>query len=501
MQIKNIAIVGGGTAGCVCALTLQKTFPKLNIDIIESTKIGIVGVGEGSTEHWRTFMVECDISMDELIKETDATFKYGINFKNWNGDGANYFHSLSNFFNMEGVTQDKIIFAYLIANKQPPKSLVMPYIEENMHQFPYWGINQFHFDTNKLNIFLHKLCSNRGINCKNYDIKDALIDDNGIKTLITDDNNELTYDFYIDCTGFNRLLLHKKLGIKWKSYSKYLPMNSAFAFPTELEDNLPSWTLSQALNNGWNWQIPTQKRFGNGYVFNDTFCTPDIALEEIQKYYKFKIEPAKTFKFDAGRLEQSWYKNCIAIGLASNFVEPLEATSIGHSIIQSRFATNLLSSYIPNSTNKYAENKFNKINNSVFENIIDFVRLHYITKRDDTEFWKVMKTVPLTDSLSELLDLFKYKMPKNADFDANGMFKAGNFILVMHGLGLISTSVAQQSLDQLPEFVLASLPLNCNIKYNKEEYVSHRKALQWLMDNPEHKTGVIDMETIKHANN
>ena len=221
MKVKKIAIIGGGTAGVVTALILRKTFENLEIDLIESDKIGIVGVGEGSTEHWQTFMQHCDISTTELIKETGATFKYGINFENWTGDGSNYIHSISSAYNMSSQTNSKFVYSYLISKGAGPKDLVHKYIEKSLHRMPFFTINQFHFDTNKLNKFLHDLCDKRNVKTIKAEINEVKLSENGeISELISEDGRSFKYDLYVDCTGFHRLLLHKTMGVKWKSYSK-----------------------------------------------------------------------------------------------------------------------------------------------------------------------------------------------------------------------------------------------------------------------------------------
>lgn len=491
MLVNNLAIVGGGTSGLVAALILQKTHPKLKIDLIESDKIGIIGVGEGSTEHWNTFSLHCDISISELIKETDATFKYGINFDNWNGDGKNYIHSVSSAFSLESQTGSKFVYAYLIANGVDEKGIVHHHVEKSLHKEPYWGINQFHFNTFKLNSFLHKKCEERGINVIKADITQVTLNDQGaIKSLIAEDGRSFEYDFYVDSTGFHRLLVSKTLGSKWKSYNKYLPMNSAIAFPTERTEDIPSWTLSKAMDSGWLWRIPTQDRYGNGYVFNDAFMDFDKAQKEVEKLYGYEIQIGKKIKFEAGMLEKSWIKNCVAIGLSSSFVEPLEASAIGASIQQAFLFSTLLPSYVPGIP--YAEDSFNNRNRMLVENILDFVALHYVTKRNDTEFWKSIKDLPRTDSLNEKLEIFKHKFPGKGDFlNRQLMFRESNWIMIMHGLGLISKEVAQREVDVQPSHIIENINYNLphlmGLDIKPEEYVSHRAALQWLIDNPEQR--------------
>jgi len=494
MLLDNIAIVGGGTAGLVTALILRKTHPNLKIDLIESEKIGIVGVGEGSTEHWANFTGDCRISMSELITHTDCTFKYGINFSNWLGDGTNYIHNVSGNMNVETQTHSKIMYVYPISEGLGPKSLVMPYIEQNLHLEPFWGVNQFHFNTFKLNNYLHTICQERDIGVIRAEIEQVKLDETGaVDYLIDQEGNKLKYQFYIDSTGFHRLLLHKAMGVPWRSYNKYLPMNSAIAFPTEKKDDIPSWTLSKAMDSGWLWRIPTQERFGNGYVFQDSFMDFDQAQLEVEKLYGQKVEIAKKIKFDAGCLEKSWVKNCCAIGLSCSFIEPLEASSIGSSIQQAYYFSTAISSYIPGSTIDYAQRTFNKLSDELLENIVEFVQLHYMTPREDTDFWKSVKNLPKFPSLEEKLEIWKNKFPSVSEFPSRTvMFKESNYIVVLHGLGLISKEIAMKELLRQPKHVQDSIGINyknmlqdIELRISKGKAFSHRQALQWLMDNPE----------------
>lgn len=492
MLLDNIAVVGGGTAGLVTALILRKTYPNLKIDLVESDKIGIVGVGEGTTEHWQSFMAHCDISISDLVKETDATFKYGINFDNWRGDSTKYIQTVSSAFNIESQTHSKFVYSWLIANGAGPDDLIHKYIEKNLHREPYWSINQFHFNTFKLNEFLHKLCEKRNISVVKAEIETVNLDDRGfIKSLVTADSRTLEYQFYVDSTGFHRLLAQKTLGAKWISYSKYLPVNSAIAFPTERTEDIPSWTLAKAMKCGWLWRIPTQNRYGNGYVFSDQFLDFDKAQEEVEELYGHPVEIGKKIKFDAGHLDRSWIKNCVAIGLSSSFVEPLEASAIGTAIQQAFIFATAVSSYVPGI--EYAERTFNKETKEIVENILDFVALHYVTDRADTDFWRHVQTLPKTDSLAEKLEIFKHKFPGKGDFENRRvLFKESNWILVMHGLGLIPKHVAQRDVDIQPAHIRDSISYNLENIVGKADlsdskFVSHREALQWLIDNPEQR--------------
>lgn len=483
MKTKNIAIVGGGTAGLVTALILGVRYPKLKIDIIESDKIGIVGVGEGSTEHWKDFIQETNISLKDLVNETDCTFKYGINFDNWHGDNTNYIHSVSTDLSVESQTRSKVGYAHMIANGLGPKDIIHDYIEPSLHIEPFWGVNQFHFDTMKLNTFLHSVCEKRNISIIKAEIENVKLDSDGaVEELVTSDGQIFKYDFYIDSTGFHRLIMQKTMGIGWKSYSEYLPVNSAFAFPTEGTEDIPSWTLAKAMKAGWLWRIPTQSRYGNGYVYSDKYTTFEEAKAEVEELYGHPIDVRKEFKFDAGRLEKFWHKNCAAVGLSSSFIEPLEASSIGSTIVQALELASLLASYIPGNT--YSEEKFNKFSTEVVDNIIDYVALHYITKREDSDFWKDAKNLPKPPGLEKLLEIYKHKFPSEAEFrNRSLMFKESNWIVVMHGLGLIDPKVAQEEVDMQNDYMIENL--YHNLTYRKEdenryEKFSHRHALEWM---------------------
>ncbi len=456
-NVKKISIVGAGTAGLITALILKKSFgSNIDIDIIKSDNIGIVGVGEGSTEHWLSFMKHIGITSSQLIKEADATFKAGIYFKDWSKEDFlhNISHGYSNTYNGLPVVYAKMISCK--ANKLDlcPDNYVNNKINEwFLHQNynnndPIAGelASQFHFNTHKLNVFLQKLCEQRDIKIKDDIITDIILDKNGnIESLIGGKNNTTAYnsDFFIDATGLRRLLI-SKLGAKWQSYSKYLTLNSAIAFQTEDTDEYNMYTISQAMKYGWMWRIPTYGRWGNGYVFDDKYIDFDEAQKEVEILLNKKINIGKKIKFDPGALDKVWIKNCVAVGLSANFVEPLEATSISTSIQQAFLLVNSISNYDEN----VAEDYNNKVND-IMINIRDFIILHYFTDRNDSNFWKDLKNRDVPKTLKEKMSLWKCKMPDETDFkESMILFNHLNYMVVMYGLNLLNLEMIKNNVNK-----------------------------------------------------
>ena len=446
-MIKSICILGGGTAGLVTALLLRSSYPNLKIEVIESSKIGIIGVGEGSTEHWKIFMKAIQVSVPQLVRETGATFKIGIRFDNWNGKNETYFHSISEQFGVvDGYSGVPYTMMRLISEGKTALDTVWEKSINSIHPEPLDQIMaQYHFDTFKLNKFFHKLCGERNISVVDTDITDVILDDQGfVDHLIAEDGARYHADFFVDSSGFKKII-SSKLGAKWIDCSEQLPMNSAIAFPTGYTEEIPSYTLSKAMNAGWRWRIPTQERYGNGYVFCDAFISETQAFDEVQSEFEEPLNIGKKVKFSAGYTDKFWIKNCLSVGLAAMFVEPLEASSIGSTIQQARAFMSYISTW--DRTDTLLSNNYNQTFNEVASNIIDFIQLHYFTQREDTEFWRWCKhNIKMTDYNKDNLERWKTNFINPARFANNPylMFTSGNFVQVMHGLGLFNVEKIKQ---------------------------------------------------------
>ena len=431
---KKIAIVGGGSAGLAAALILKTKFPSWTVDIVRSEKIGIIGVGEGSTEHWTAFMEYVGIHYFDLVKECDATFKSGIMFQNWSE--KDYLQSIAGRYSQ---IKDHYPFVYgkLIADNVDPRYMLSAHAWDS--KVNIWFISnqescpvlQFHFNTHKLNDFLTKLAVSRGINIYDDEIVDVKIGDTGDIKSIVGNKQDYHYDFYVDSSGFNRLLINK-LGAKWQSYSKHLKMKSAIMFASGMQDQIPMWTAARAMDYGWMFSIPTYGRTGNGYIFDSDYITPDQAHKELEIHLGKPVDIVKKINFDPGALDRPWIKNCCAIGLSASFVEPLEASSIGTTIQQSFLLSELIFDYTESCSIKY-----NTIMSGILDNIKDFIFLHYLTDKKNTEFWTDAKNATVPDTLKNKLEVWKTKLPTSHDFcdvSPYRLFSELHHVLVLYGL-------------------------------------------------------------------
>lgn len=436
----NVAILGAGTAGLITALHLREKYPDASICIIKSKDIGIIGVGEGSTEHWDDFMRFVGINHLELIVETDATIKIGILFNDWNL-GTSYVHSVGNHLTSGFNRLETFNHLYLDNNSQFSLSPEFEKIfyKNNVALNPALKpSNQYHFDTFKLNSYLTKICERRNIEIIDGIVQDVNLAENGdVESLSLANGDLIGASIFVDCSGFKRVIA-SKVGCDWVSYSKYLPMNHAIAFPTEFEDPkvIEPYTTATALKAGWVWKIPTQTRYGNGYVFCDSYTTPDQALAEVSMHLGKNIETAaRDIKFEAGRVSSFWKNNVISIGLSSSFAEPLEAQSIGFTIIQARALLDHLDSW---QCNRKISNTYNELMLAAFENIIDYLQLHYFTSRDDSQFWKE-RPFQITELNKDVLEIAGEGLVDPLLFEGRYlMFRGPNWYQILAGLNLIS---------------------------------------------------------------
>jgi len=481
-KIEKIAVVGGGSAGMISALILKSRFPQMQVDIICSKKIGIIGVGEGSTEHWKEFMDHVQIDQFEMIKECNATYKVGTMFKDWGV--PDFMHSVQTGYDQKSAGYP-ILYGKQIAKGLDSKATQSKrYWDNKMNtwfiarskEFP---TNQFHFDAFHLNTYLTKIAEKKGINIINDEITDVKLGNTGDIKSLTGEAASYEYDFYIDSTGFRKVLI-SKLGAQWISYEKYLRTNKTMVFQTKDTDEYNIFTLSKAMKYGWLFRTPVWGRWGNGYIFDDRLISEEQAKQEVEEYLGQEITIGNVIKFNPGRLDRVWIKNCVAIGLSASFVEPIEASSIGTTIQQSFMLMHRIIGY-----NDAVIKQYNKSVTEILENIRDFVRLHFICKRRDTEFWKLMAETPIPESLEKNLKIWKHKLPISEDFSGQSgycLFQELHFLMIMHGLELFDVEKIKQEYEMLNP--LLKQAADQALEYNDVELmnntvgISHKKMLE-----------------------
>lgn len=483
----KIVIVGGGTAGWLAALMVNKVHPNHSVTVIESSKIGIIGAGEGSTglltNILRNDIFDFGCDLLDFMKETGATIKYGILHKDWKSVGEKYLAPLAG----SPTSGSNLDYTFCINSENDPlnmhrihstgifaEKMLSPFSLETI-SFQNIG-HALHFDAHTVGKYFKKLfLKNENSEWIDDEVTQVILDGNGdISNLLLNSGKTINADFFIDASGFSRVLMNK-LDNKWVSYKENLPVNSAMPFLLPYEENeIPEpWTTAWAQSSGWMWQIPTLERKGCGYVFCDEFITAEQAQDEIEKTLGKKIQPIRILKFETGRLEKLWSNNCLAIGLCGAFAEPLEATSIHSTIVQLlTFVFESLKENKEKTCNFGSRNLYNARMSRMYDDFKDFLNIHYMGGRTDSEFWKYIKTgVTQTENTKNILEMCKYRIPNNKDFNQYlGGTDWGLYSYIMYGTGNLSNSVLSAELDSV--FESSALGLSYREHANKvlQEY-------------------------------
>ena len=400
--MKNIVILGGGTAGWMTANLLQKKWRQrgIQISVVESPDIGIIGVGEGSTPLLKEFFDSLEISESEWMPQCNATYKNGISFNDWSTVPGyeSYFHpfpcslDFATFGFLYKYTELRRKGADVLAH--PNRFSLMAGLTERKlaplpaENFPFHFQYGYHFDSVLIGKFLREKAKESGVSHIEATVEKVEQESDGsIKSLLLNTGQILSGDFFVDCSGFASILLQKTLKVPFVSFSENLFNDSAVAIPTDIETEIPAETLSTALSNGWAWKIPLTNRFGNGYVFSSKYCSPDEAETELRSHLNIlesDVE-ARHLKMKVGRVQETWAKNCVAVGLSQGFIEPLEATAL-----QFVYSTIEQFSQALEEGNFSGKNRdeFNARMNANFEGVRDYIVLHYKTNsRSDSQYW------------------------------------------------------------------------------------------------------------------
>jgi 2-polyprenyl-6-methoxyphenol hydroxylase-like FAD-dependent oxidoreductase len=416
---KSIVILGGGTAGWIAANLLAENWKDEGVDItlVESPNIGIIGVGEGSTPPLKGFLDAIGVEESDWMERCDATYKVGITFRDWSTKPGfeEYFHPFmcqpdefsvpafyhNSFLRRKGVDLDGHPNQFFIT-WELAKQRLAPVAPPN---FPFEMNYGYHFNSGLLGQFLQEWAAKKGVKYKSATVSDTVLDNEGtIDYLKTDDGETIKADFYVDSTGFRSQLLQQALKVPFESCEDVLFNDSAVVFPTEPEENPTPQTISTALKHGWAWKIPLTSRFGNGYVYSSKYVDDDDAETEFREHLGLmeSDEEARRLKFKVGRVREHWAKNCLAVGLSQGFIEPLEATALD--MVQETVVRFIEAANKGGMTDQY-RGEFNDRISKRFDAVRDYIVCHYrINTRTDTPYWRDNGTnEKISSSLRELL--------------------------------------------------------------------------------------------------
>jgi len=423
-SIRDIVIVGGGTAGWMTAAAFTRFLNNgyTRVTLIESEEIGTVGVGEATIPPIINFNRLLGIPDNDFIRETAATFKLGIEFVDWGGLGERYFHP----FGAHGQDLQGVHFHQLYLRERKRRVLPdisawsMAAVAASMGKFGRPAEDAktpirelfyaYHFDAGLYAQFLRRYSEARGTTRIEGRIVDThLRAEDGFVTGVTlADGQTVTGDLFIDCSGFRGLLIEESLKTGYENWQHWLPCDRAVAVPSSYAGDPDPFTRSTARAAGWQWRIPLQHRMGNGMVYASEFMSDEDAERTLLD--NLEGEPLATprrLAFTTGRRKQCWNRNVVALGLSSGFIEPLESTSIH--FIQSGIAR-LISLFPDLRFNPVERDEYNRQMRDLYEDVRDFIILHYkATERSDTPFWDRCRTMPVPESLERKIDLFKAK--------------------------------------------------------------------------------------------
>lgn len=445
----RVVIIGGGTSGWMTAAALARLLPgRCSLHLIESEAIGVIGVGEATLPHIRGFVEKLGIREADFMAWTRGTFKLGIEFRDWGKIGDSYVHPFGTF----GRGKGEVDFHHYWTRLRRA-GVAVPPLEEFSYACMLARANRFdlpasdpdrlastygyayQFDALLFAPYLRRIAEGLGARRTEGKVVEVLRDGQrgDIAAVRLDSGQVIEGDLFVDCSGFRSLLLGEALEEPFEDWNHWLPADRAVAMPCRTETLVTPYTSAIAMPAGWRWRIPLQHRTGNGYVYASAFTADDDAARALAGAVEgAPLADPRQLRFRAGRRRRSWAHNCVAIGLASGFLEPLESTSIY--LVQQ--AITALIELFPDSTDCAIErDEFNRLIDLEYDRIRDFLILHYhATTRTDTAFWNYVRTMAVPDSLAEKIELFRRagRVVKYRE----GVFLDASWIAVYVGQGI-----------------------------------------------------------------
>ena len=448
--IERVVIVGGGTAGWMTAAALAHRLQGLpvTVTLVESEEIGTVGVGEATVPHIRFFNARLGIDEADFMRRTSATFKLGIEFRNWGRKGDSYIHPFGVFGeDIEGVPFHHLWARFARAGgRDPVEAFSLPVLAARMDRFAHPDPDPdsllstysyaYQFDAGLYAAYLRAYAEARGVRrVEGRVVAAPLQGETGfVESVVLENREVIAGDLFIDCSGFRGLLIEQALQAGYEDWSHWLPCDRAVAVPCRSDAPLSPYTRATALDAGWAWRIPLQHRVGNGHVYCSSHISDEAARDALLGQIEGEpIAEPRFLRFTTGRRHKQWDRNVVAIGLAAGFLEPLESTSI-HLI---QLAIGRLLDHFPDSDwDPFCAREYNRLMNLEYERVRDFLILHYhATERDDTPFWNQVRTMQVPDSLAHRLQTFR-KRGVVVNY-RDGMFLDASWIAVYLGQRVI----------------------------------------------------------------
>lgn len=500
--IRNITIVGGGTAGWMAATLLNEMLnrrrpaaEKVQVTLVESPNIPTVGVGEATVPNMPRTLVECGISERQFFEACNTSFKLGVLFDGWNVDGDGRPIRFVNPFSaprpIDGVEvahyylkygAGDLDFGYLVApgmdlldGQRGPRGFRAPEYHNEV-SFAY------HLDAGKFAALLRDTCTARGVRHVYDTLQKVELDDKGyVAALQLEETGRLPVELVIDCTGFRGLIINETLGGEFLNYAEYLPNDRAMAVQVpHLGDRIEPMTRSTALGAGWTWRVPLFNRVGTGYVFSSAHRSDEEARDELMEWVGPAgkgLEP-RVIPMRIGRNRTPWIRNCLSIGLSAGFIEPLESTAI-HMI---DMAVRMLVAHFPDTS--YPEilrRRYNFQAERFYNEVLDFICLHYrLNNRSDTDYWiEAREKMKISDKLAENLELWRHTLPQPYDLDSASLFSHTTYHTTLLGKRIYEMGYGA------PNFA-AGLPMDENKWW---DWVAHRRAMfaQLAEKAPDHR--------------
>ncbi|PCD02701.1 tryptophan halogenase [Sphingomonas spermidinifaciens] len=422
--IRNVVIVGGGTAGWMAAAAFSRFLANgvTRVTLVESDEIGTVGVGEATIPPILTFNRMLGIDEGEFLRETAGTFKLGIEFVDWGGPGERYFHP----FGFHGRDLQGVHFHQLWLRERARRAIPdisswsMSAVAAAAGRFGRPApdaksavkdlLYAFHFDAGRYAAFLRRYAERGGVTRVEGKIEavETRPGDDHVAAVKLADGQRVEGDLFIDCSGFRGLLIEEALQTGYDDWTRWLPADRAVAVPCALPGEPDPFTRATARGSGWQWRIPLQHRMGNGLVYSSQFLDDDAAEAELLANLEGEpLADPRRIRFTTGRRRHCWNRNVVALGLSSGFIEPLESTSIH--FIQSGIAR-LIALFPDQRFDPVERDEYNRQMRDLYEDVRDFVVLHYkATRRSDTPFWNHCRTMEVPESLTRKIDLFRGK--------------------------------------------------------------------------------------------